>query len=190
MLQDPAQARARAVPPRGMLLRVSSAAHPGSPQVARGEQPSEASLNPAQLLLILCSRLITFCISHLFSRQNIKPCAGCRQLFVQGRMGVSALSEIFNISKANNADLFHALSPAGFSKAAEQHRSRAVLQGRRICSDTIAKKKKIKKILNTFFCSSELNEHVFNHMLLLLAFNNAAALISFLFIFCSCLFQK
>lgn len=101
-------------------------------------------------------------------------------------MGVSALSEIFNVSKANNADLFHALSSVCFSKPAEQHRSGAVLQRRYICSDKIAK----KKPPIVFFRSSELNKHIFNHILLQLAFNKAAALMPLLCICCSCLFQK
>lgn len=93
------------------------------PMAARGEQPSQTSLNPPQLLLFLCFHLISFCISRLFSQQKCKPYAQCLQLFVQGRMGVSALSEIFNISKANNADLFYTLSSFCSSKASEQHRT-------------------------------------------------------------------
>lgn len=157
-----------------------------APQSHTGEQPSETSVSPALLLFNLMLLFFCFCISHLFSQKKYKPYAQYLQLFVQDRMSVSALSEIFNVFKANNADLFHSVSSVCFSKPAEQQRNRAVLQGRCICSEKIAK----KKTLNTFFCSSELNKHIFNHMLLQLALINTAALIYFLFIFFSCSFQK
>lgn len=169
-----------------MLLRVSSAAHPVSLLLHReSSQAKPRSVQHSCFNFTLpLNKLLHF--SFIFLRKKCKLYAECLQLFVQGRMGVSVLSKILNISKANNVDLFHSLSSVCFSKPAEQHRSRTILQGRRICSEKIAK----KKPLNTFFCSSEWNKHIFNHILLQLAFNKAAALISFLFIFCGGLFQK
>lgn len=77
---------------------------------------------------LLPNKLLHF--SFIFSEKTRKPCAWCLQLFAQGRTGVPALPEIFGVSKANSADLFHTLASVGFSKPAEQRRSRAVLQGR------------------------------------------------------------
>jgi len=98
-------------------------------------------------------------------------------------MGASALSERLNIPKANDVDLFHALSSACFSKASANWLGSAGAE--QPCREGASAWERLQRkgIPDMFFCSSELSKHIFNHILLQLALNKAAALMYFLFIF-------
>lgn len=120
---------------------------------------------PGSLLIILCSCLIKLPPLLFVFTGKCQPYAQRLLRFVQGRVGVSALPEVFNVSEPSSADLCHALSSVCFAKQLSttevEHPCREVASA----LERLQRKKNRKKT-NMYFCSSKLNKHIFNHTLL------------------------
>lgn len=121
---------------------------------------------PGNSLIILCSCLIKLPPLLFIFTGKCQPYAQCLLRFVQGRVGVSALPEVFNVSEPSSADLCHALSSVCFAKQLSTTEVEHPCREGASALERLQRKKKNRKKTNMYFCSSKLNKHIFNHTLL------------------------